>query len=165
MTTQLAPNDLEFRVTDVAAVVRDVTHALQFTCATADVRLRCLLAESLPPLTVGKLALKRALMHLCDNALEAMPAGGTLTLEAVEVNGRIEIRVSDTGVGVIEGVDVFASGTTTKDEACGLGLYIVQQIVSRHGGSILVESDIGVGATFLLIFPASKNRATNTSCS
>lgn len=142
--------------TDVAALVRDVTKALQFDCEAAGVQLRCLLAASHPVVLADELELKQALVHLCRNAIEAMPEGGTLTLEAVEVREHVELRVSDTGVGIPKDVDVFALGSTTKKGRRGRGLFAVKQIVSRHGGSIWVETDLGPGTTFLLVFPLAE---------
>jgi signal transduction histidine kinase len=87
--------------------------------------------------------------------LDAMPAGGTLTVRTAQRNGAIRLEVTDTGEGLTpeECARLFTPYYTTKRHGTGLGLAIVQSVVSDHGGRIEVESAPGAGATFRIELP------------
>ncbi|MEM9553964.1 MAG: ATP-binding protein [Acidobacteriota bacterium] len=96
--------------------------------------------------------LKGALINLLDNALEATDAPGTVRLEAERVDGRILVRVRDTGRG-LRGVDkekVFLPYFSTKGRGTGLGLSIVHRIVSDHRATIQVADNTPHGAVFTI---------------
>jgi signal transduction histidine kinase/CheY-like chemotaxis protein len=109
------------------------------------------------PAVLGDAAeLREAMTNLILNALDAMPEGGTLTLSTALVDERIEVAVADTGVGMPLEVreKVFDPFFTTKGpQGTGLGLSMTYGIISRHGGSIAVESEPGQGSTFRLSLP------------
>jgi GAF domain-containing protein len=146
---------------DVNQVVRDVLDITQSrwkeepTSRGIALDLRLALGEV--PAVVGDAAeLREALTNLILNAVDAMPNGGTLTLTTALVDDRVEMAVADTGVGMPAEVreKVFDPFFTTKGpQGTGLGLSMTYGIVSRHGGSIGVESEPGQGSTFRLSFP------------
>jgi signal transduction histidine kinase len=84
-----------------------------------------------------------------------MPEGGTLTCKAYEANGFLNIEVSDTGTGIPQGLEVFQLFRTTKPTGTGLGLPIVEQIVSEHSGTVDYVTESGKGTTFRLTLPLS----------
>jgi len=100
--------------------------------------------------------LHRAVQNLILNALDAMPAGGTLTLRTEAATGGVRLEVSDTGKGLTreECERLFTPYYTTKQHGTGLGLAIVQSVVSDHGGRISVESEPERGTTFTIDLPA-----------
>ena len=111
------------------------------------------IASDLPLISVDGDRLKQALLNLCRNAVEAMPQGGKLTLRGRKSSDRLILEVTDTGDGIPSGIDVFEFFRTTKPDGTGLGLPIVRQIVSAHGGMITCHSQAGEGTTFRLTFP------------
>jgi signal transduction histidine kinase len=99
--------------------------------------------------------LRRALLNLVQNALDAMPQGGTLTVAAQGTATHVQIQVGDTGGGIPAEClpRLFEPLYTTKPGGTGLGLYIVQEIVKAHGGDVTVQSEAGRGTTFTLTLP------------
>ncbi len=116
---------------------------------------------SLPPIPVNENKIVEMLLNLIINAIDAMPDGGTLTfagkaLEPSEEKGsRVELRITDTGVGIPpEQTDrIFNRYFTTKETGTGLGLAICERIVMAHNGSISLESKQGEGTTFIIELP------------
>jgi signal transduction histidine kinase/ActR/RegA family two-component response regulator len=106
--------------------------------------------------------LREVLVNMVFNAVDAMPEGGTLTLSAEEVDGQIEIAISDTGTGMSEEVRsrIFDPFFTTKGKAgLGLGLAVSYGIIRRHEGTVEVESESGKGTTFRIKLPLAKGVA------
>ena len=110
--------------------------------------------------TVGPLAfhpstLRRAVLNVVQNAIEAMPEGGTLRLECVRTTTEVHVRIRDSGVGMpAEQISrIFEPLYTTKPGGTGLGLYIVREILVAHEGGVTVESVEGQGTTFTFTFP------------
>jgi len=97
-------------------------------------------------------ALRRAMLNLVQNALDAMPQGGTLTLTGQRTATHVQLQVRDTGCGIPteQLTKIFEPLYTTKPGGSGLGLYIVQEIVAAHGGTLAVESVLGCGTTFTI---------------
>jgi signal transduction histidine kinase len=97
---------------------------------------------------------KQVILNLCKNAVEAMPEGGSLTLKGyLSGADTIVVEVSDTGIGIPEGMDIFEIFRTTKPDGTGLGLPLVSQIVSAHRGTVDYFSEPGKGTTFKLTLP------------
>jgi two-component system, NtrC family, nitrogen regulation sensor histidine kinase NtrY len=113
------------------------------------------LDENLPHPPADPILLRRALDNLILNSLDAMPAGGTLTVRTAHRPGSVRLEVTDTGQGLTpeECARLFTPYYTTKRHGTGLGLAIVQSVVSDHGGRIEVESAHGAGATFRIELP------------
>jgi two-component system NtrC family sensor kinase len=104
--------------------------------------------------------IQQALLNIMYNASEAMLNGGTLTVTAnrsTGVEGFIEVMISDTGCGIAENdkEKIFDPFFTTKEEGkgVGLGLSVVYGIITRHKGTIEVESEPGKGSTFKVTLP------------
>ena len=113
------------------------------------------LTESLPEIDADADLLHRAFQNLVLNALDAMAAGGTLTLRTSDGDDTVRIEVADTGKGLTpeECSRLFTPYYTTKQQGTGLGLAIVQSVVADHHGTISVSSDEGHGATFVIHLP------------
>jgi signal transduction histidine kinase len=113
------------------------------------------LMESLPEIDADPDLLHRAFQNLVLNALDAMPAGGTLAMRTSDAEDNVRIEVSDTGKGLTpeECSRLFTPYYTTKQLGTGLGLAIVQSVVADHHGTISVSSGEGRGATFRIHLP------------
>jgi PAS domain S-box-containing protein len=117
------------------------------------------LAPDVPPLEADELQIEQALQNILRNAVEAMPGGGTLkvsTALAAE-GGGVEIRVQDTGPGipVQDRERIFQSFFTTKTKGTGLGLTIVQRVLTNHGGEIIMEHPETGGTSVLVRLPVN----------
>src|SRR6267378_4473223 len=116
------------------------------------------LEENLAHPQADPILLRRALENLVLNSLDAMPAGGTLTVRTSQHNGSVRLDITDTGAGLTpeECARLFTPYYTSKQHGTGLGLAIVQSVVSDHGGKIAVESAPGAGATFRIELPIER---------
>lgn len=113
-----------------------------------------------PPVRINPERFTQALFNLILNAVQAMPAGGTLRIatEHRPAAGDFRVVVEDNGAGMDETVRkaIFNPYFTTKPNGTGLGLAIVHQIVEGHGGSVSVRSAPGAGAAFTIHLPVQK---------
>jgi signal transduction histidine kinase len=108
--------------------------------------------------SVDEDVLKRALINLIKNAVEAMPDGGTLTITSKNSDGNVEIRFIDTGVGMTKEAQerIWRPFFTTKAKGMGFGLPITKRIIEAHGGSVSAESTVGKGATFKITLQTTR---------
>ena len=149
---------VERRELDLNGIVRAVAGLLERT-TLARINLALDLAPELHPIHGDESALVHAVMNLCVNALDAMEAGGTLTLATRAVGpDQVGLEVRDTGSGMARDVleralDPFY---TTKEvgKGTGLGLSMVFTTVKAHGGQLHIQSEPGQGTTVTLLFPA-----------
>jgi signal transduction histidine kinase len=145
---------------DMNGVVRSTLALISNQSLFHNVRLVELLAPDLPRVTAQRSQLEQVCMNLVVNAAQALTGPGTVTIETVhrEDLDQVELRVSDTGRGIEPDriSRIFDPFFTTKEDrhGTGLGLSIVYGIVTKHGGSISVESEVGAGSTFTIRFPA-----------
>ncbi len=149
------PQTLNIEPSDVQQVFEEVLAPLATHYKESGIAIERLFDDPLPVVLVDRQKIKQVLLNLCKNAVEAMPEGGSLTCKAYQVNGRLNIEVSDTGTGIPEGLDVFQLFSTTKPTGTGLGLAIIEQIVSEHSGTVDYVTEAGKGSTFRVSLPLS----------
>jgi signal transduction histidine kinase len=91
-----------------------------------------------------------------------MPQGGTITLRGRRQGTTVQLDVEDTGPGIPpeRSRQIFEPLYTTKPGGTGLGLYIVQEVMTAHGGQITVQSTVGAGTTFTLTLPLVESAET-----
>lgn len=130
--------------------------------ASATIHLDTQLDPSLPSIAADPEQVKRAIQNLVLDAMDAMPAGGTLRIATRQYNGTVILEVADSGQGLTpeECARLFTPYYTTKHHGTGLGLAIVQSVVSDHHGTISVESQPGRGATFRIELPITQSNRT-----
>jgi signal transduction histidine kinase len=102
--------------------------------------------------------LKSFVSNLAINALQAMPSGGHLTARVARHDGQVEVKISDTGVGISEESlgKIFEPYFSTKQSGFGLGLAVTRKIIEEHHGRIAVESQLQRGTTFTVTLPAAE---------
>jgi signal transduction histidine kinase len=107
---------------------------------------------------IDRTLLRQAILNLIKNGIEALGKGGTLTVTTRQVDGTVEIAVSDSGPGIPPEVGrrLFEQFFTTKPQGTGLGLSITRQIVEEHGGQLRWSSTPGTGATFTVSLPVKR---------
>ena len=148
----------EFEAVDVNELVRNAVKLFEPQLAKVGrppITPELYLDENLPRPQADPVLLRRALENLILNSLDAMPAGGTLTVRTSHRSGAVRLEVTDTGQGLTpeECARLFTPYYTNKRHGTGLGLAIVQSVISDHGGRIEVESAPGAGATFRIELP------------
>ena len=114
--------------------------------------------DDIAPVAGNEAELREVLTNLVFNAVDAMPSGGTITVKTRESEQGVVISVADTGTGMTEKekeqcLEPFF--TTKGEQGTGLGLSVVYGIVLRHGGTIKIDSEKGVGTAFTILFPAT----------
>lgn len=141
----------------VAQVVDEALNLVETRCASEGIELVRSAEGALRDLQADPVQLKQVVVNLAVNAVQAMPGGGTLTVVARSDESSVIIEVQDTGIGMTEEVmgQIFNPFFTTKDvgEGTGLGLCVVHGIVTAHGGTIDVESEVGEGSKFTVRLP------------
>jgi two-component system sensor kinase FixL len=144
--------DLDRTSVDLAALCERVIDMHRPFLASQQIRVETDIAAVPRTLADGS-KLTQVLVNLIKNAAEAMPQGGTLTLRLFPERDDLVIELVDTGSGIADGLDVFASFLTTKAQGTGLGLSVARQIVTAHGGSIDFTSELGKGTTLRVRIP------------
>jgi PAS domain S-box-containing protein len=145
-------------VLDVNEVIREMLVLLHREADRHHVVMRTELASGLPAVSANRVQLQQVLMNLMVNGIEAMKeAGGELVVSTRPVEGGLEVRVSDTGVGIpADKMDqIFNAFVSTKQGGTGLGLAISRTIIEAHEGELWAESRPGPGATFCFRLPAA----------
>jgi len=144
----LAPQDLNALIEETVLLYRE---------SQPRVALNFSPDPSLPPLLLDRDQMKRLLFNLLDNALASINGAGTITISVRRhpADGRVELTVADTGVGVPDRdkVRIFEPYFSTKRSGTGLGLAIVNSIVAEHQGHIRVENNVPRGAKFIIDLP------------
>ena len=138
----------ERKLSDLNQVVQNVVNL--YAESVENIQIKGSLALDLPPLSLDSEQITQALENLIQNAIEAIPDGGTLNISTQLVNEeKIRIKIQDTGIGMSPETlaQIFAPYYTTKDTGTGLGMAIVQRIINDHDGEIFVESKEGIGTT------------------
>lgn len=141
---------------DVSAVVEEALSLLSHRMQMQNVAV----VKNLPPMPLVRAdfgQLRQSFVNIALNACEAMVKGGTLTVVSRAAGAGVEVRITDTGPGIApehlsQILDPFF---TTKEKGTGLGLSVVYGIIERHGGTLDIESQVGVGTTVVVRLPVA----------
>jgi EAL domain-containing protein (putative c-di-GMP-specific phosphodiesterase class I)/signal transduction histidine kinase len=155
--TDLRSRTLEVVPLDVAGLARDAAEDLAVLAVRHDVSC------SAPHAAVAMAeeeAVSQVLAHLLENALKYSPAGGAIAVTVATEADEVVLRVSDEGIGIAEGVDLFhpfTRGVSTEvAPGTGLGLHIVRTLVSAMDGTVAAERNPDRGSTFTVRLPAAR---------
>jgi signal transduction histidine kinase len=139
--------DLENIVSDVLTIMAPLLNSRKVVCER----------ETVPcPVHGDAELLKQVIMNIIMNAVQAMPEGGSIGMTLTRSERGGAVHISDSGEGIAqENVEkIFDPFFTTKDAGTGLGLAITSKIMQAHNGCITVQSEVGKGSTFSLLFPS-----------
>jgi PAS domain S-box-containing protein len=164
---------LELAPLEIEAVTRASVHMVSEAATRKQIAVSVMCDDLPTPLVADERRLKQILVNLLSNAVKFTPKGGTIGLE---VRGDQEAQtltctVWDTGIGIAPEDQLLLfqpfvqldSGLAREHEGTGLGLALVQRLTERHGGSVILESEVGVGSRFHVVLPWRQDAATVTA--
>jgi two-component system NtrC family sensor kinase len=149
------PRNLEHRQVETNELVTQALGVWRTHLQEAQIDLRTNYTNGLPPILVVDSQIRQALSNLIENAIEAMPNGGQLTIKTGLVDKQVIIDIVDNGPGVLDslGFKVFEPFTSSKENRVGLGLTISYGIIAAHNGFLeLIRHGKG-GAHFRISLP------------
>ena len=152
-------SEMESELLDVGKLVDETLQLTANEIKLNKAKVECHVSPNLPPIHGDKQHLSQVFLNLILNALDAMPAGGTLEVRVGKSSetGYIAVDVKDNGAGIPDHIvtSIFDPFFTTKHrgKGTGLGLSVSLGIVKKHGGDIRVESQVGSGTTFTVLLP------------
>jgi two-component system sensor histidine kinase HydH len=149
------PSELNLAPVDLAKIVRHVCDLLQPEAATRHIEITDQLSPDLPPLMADGGQLIQALLNLVINSLQAIEQQGRIAISARREADWCLIEVRDTGPGVPQDrlATIFEPYFTTKSQGKGIGLWIAQQIITAHHGSIKASNAPDGGAILAIRLP------------
>jgi PAS domain S-box-containing protein len=167
------PRSIEFCSTSIIDVIEKTLQLVENRLYKQKVAVEKKLDPELPRIQADSPQLEQVLVNLYLNAIDAMPEGGKLTVEAsmAQTDGTAPmavITVADTGFGIAEMdlAKIFQPFFTAKKRrGIGLGLPICQRIIKNHGGRIEVESRPGTGSSFKIYLPSEQTAITASGAS
>jgi signal transduction histidine kinase len=149
------PSALDLEPVDLKAVSSHVFNLLQPEARARGIELIAPDCSPLPPLLADPVRLTQAMLNLVINAMQAVDKNGTIEIVLTRMGHDLSIEVRDSGPGIPEDelASIFDPYFTTKNEGHGLGLWIVQQIVVAHGGTLRAANRFSGGATLTITLP------------
>jgi signal transduction histidine kinase len=151
------------QATALNAVVEEAMFLLEAGCENPGIRFDRELGSELPDVEADPVQVRQVVTNLVINAMQAITGSGTIKVRTYAESGFVVLAVEDTGKGMTPDVirRVFDPFFTTKDvgQGTGLGLAVVQGIVSGHGGSISVESEPARGSVFRVRLPLNGGKS------
>jgi signal transduction histidine kinase len=137
--------------------IHDAVAMVQHEYRNSNILIETHLREGLPPIHGNANSLQQVFLNMLINARDAMPNGGTISIETESTGYHVIVKFADTGCGIAKAhlERVFMPFFTTKGEGSGtgLGLSVCRKIISEHKGEIKVESEVGKGTTFSIFLP------------
>jgi PAS domain S-box-containing protein len=152
------PHMVQFNDKDINQIIRHVVTLIGSQAIINNIHLDHKLANNLPTISCEENQLKQVIINLIKNAIEAMPKGGTITVETgMHDEDHLFIRVTDEGYGIPKEMlnKLGEPFYTTKDQGTGLGLMVCYRIIENHFGELRVQSEVNQGTTFEILLKTS----------
>jgi signal transduction histidine kinase len=148
--------DLDLRERDPNLLIEEIEAFIDPELREHGIHLVTHLDRSVRVISVDPDLFRQALLNIIRNAIQAMPGGGTLTIQSRFTDGSFTISIIDTGEGMSDDVRkrVFDGFFSTRPGGTGIGLAITRQIIQLHGGGVICESAPGRGSKFAVSLPA-----------
>ncbi|MBI2218377.1 MAG: GAF domain-containing protein [Candidatus Rokubacteria bacterium] len=157
--------DYQPAMTDLNVILEQVVGMLRRQGATDAITVNEHYASDLPPIEVDVGRIKQVFLNIVNNAIYAMPDGGTLTIRTAAAGDELHLAFQDSGSGIAPEnlARVFDPFFTTKPDVSGtgLGLSVSLGIIESHGGTIAVASELGSGSTFTIKLPLGHRAPTD----
>ncbi|VVB66995.1 Methyl sulfide methyltransferase-associated sensor [uncultured archaeon] len=149
------PMKMELVETDLEALGKETLASIN---VSSGVTVSLEAEPSMPPLALSPQKLKRIIINLVNNAVQAMPNGGHITISILCQEGWAKLAVKDTGAGISEEVlpRIFQPLFTTRAGGMGLGLVVCKRLVEAMGGRITIKSKAGSGTDVIIRIPARR---------
>jgi signal transduction histidine kinase len=149
------PVDLKLSNVPVGELLEEVAQLARPQAAASNIKVETKNEAEGVEVRADRDLLKQAILNVVVNAMQAMPQGGGLSLEAQAGEDGVELRITDTGGGIPPELreKIFRLYFTTKKEGSGIGLAMTFRIVQLHDGTIDFTSEPGKGTTFLMRLP------------
>jgi len=156
---------LDLEEVDLAELVTEFVDFYRPRADDYGIELSPHLGADLPSVQVDRSLMKQVLLNLVQNAQQAMPKGGEISIQAYATKARVTLEIIDTGTGISEKArkEMFQAFFSTKPGGSGLGLSTVRKIVEAHGGTIQCESEEGRGTRFTIVLPIEGDIAVEPS--
>jgi signal transduction histidine kinase len=152
-----------FEVLTIQEILSETLPLVESFMQKNRVEMKVNIDDGIKQLYVDRYRIQTALMNIIQNALEAMPQGGKITISAqtISPDGLVSVTISDTGTGmppdmIEKACEPFFS-TRQNEGLRGLGLAIVRDIVKTHGGKMEIKSSLGQGTSIILYLPVFKD--------
>jgi len=142
---------------DINKSIEPVVSIVEQQFKLANVELKRCYAADLPLVAVDEQQMQEVFMNLMNNAKDAMPDGGCITIRTSLSDGFARIDFTDTGSGMTDEVkkNLFEPFFTTKEKGTGLGLAVCYGIIKAHNGTVTFESEVNKGTTITIFLPCS----------
>ena len=149
------PSEPELAMVDLALIIHSVAENARQAEESADIEIVVDVEPDAPQALVDEKQVRQILTNLVTNAMQAMPASGTLTIALQTSDNTVDVLVQDTGEGIPEErLDrIFDAFFTSKPTGTGLGLALCSKLVTQLGATMDVQSRVGEGTTFVVRFP------------
>ncbi len=141
-------------------VVLKVTSGIKFITDHKEIKIKKNLNKDIPEFSFDSSQMEEVISNIVTNAIQAIPKKGTVNISTISEDSKIIVEISDNGNGIAKEnlSKIFMPFYSSKEygKGTGLGLSIAKRMINEHNGEILVESKVGKGTKFRLVFPVSK---------
>jgi PAS domain S-box-containing protein len=150
------PKAVDLEEKNIIPVIKNVLSLIEFEARKRYVKIHFEYEKDIIQIECDENRLKQVFLNFVKNGIDAMPAGGDITVRASIINSQVQIAIQDTGVGIPEEElkNIGEPFYTTKKNGNGLGLMVSFKIIESHNGKVYIESELNKGTTFNILLPA-----------